>query len=153
MTMTETLTASLARLPVTFRDIEAAAGVLAGSVERTRFDRSRTLSNITGANIWLKHWSEINSEYGGNPDVGKNIGIYFAFGIGGAFLVVLQTLILWLLCSIEVLIKLESAKPHRQLTLNIRLQESCMKTSPLAQHMTIRPAAIRPMGRKAAPAG
>ena len=54
MTMGETLTASLTRLPVTFRDIEAAAGVLAGSVKRTSFDRSRTLSDITGANIWLK---------------------------------------------------------------------------------------------------
>jgi threonine dehydratase len=54
MTMSETLTASLTRLPVTFRDIEAAAGVLAGSVKRTSFDRSRTLSDITGANIWLK---------------------------------------------------------------------------------------------------
>ncbi|MGB8603760.1 threonine ammonia-lyase [Bradyrhizobium sp.] len=52
--MSETLTASLTRLPVTFRDIEAAAGVLAGSVKRTSFDRSRTLSDITGANIWLK---------------------------------------------------------------------------------------------------
>ena len=54
MTMGETLTASLTRLPVTFRNIEAAAGVLAGSVKRTSFDRSRTLSDITGANIWLK---------------------------------------------------------------------------------------------------
>jgi threonine dehydratase len=54
MTMTETLTASLARLPVTLRDIEAAAGVLDGFVKRTNFDRSRTLSDITGASIWLK---------------------------------------------------------------------------------------------------
>jgi threonine dehydratase len=54
MTMTETLTASLARLPVTLRDIEAAAGVLAGFVKRTNFERSRTLSDITGASIWLK---------------------------------------------------------------------------------------------------
>ena len=54
MTMSETLKASLTRLPVTFRDIEAAAGVLAGFVKRTSFDRSRTLSDITGASIWLK---------------------------------------------------------------------------------------------------
>ena len=52
--MNETLTASLARLPVTLRDIEAAAAVLAGSVKRTNFDRSRTLSDITGADVWLK---------------------------------------------------------------------------------------------------
>ena len=54
MTMSETLTASLARLPVTFGDIEAAAGVLARSVKQTRVDRSSTLSDITGANVWLK---------------------------------------------------------------------------------------------------
>ena len=52
--MTETLKASLARLPVTLRDIEAAAGVLAGFVKRTSFEPSRTLSDITGANVWLK---------------------------------------------------------------------------------------------------
>jgi threonine dehydratase len=54
MTMSETLRNSLARLPVTFRDVEAAAGVLAGFVKQTNFDRSRTLSDITGASVWLK---------------------------------------------------------------------------------------------------
>ena len=54
MTMTEMLKASLAHLPVTLRDIEAAAGVLAGFVKRTSFEPSRTLSDITGTNIWLK---------------------------------------------------------------------------------------------------
>ncbi len=52
--MSETLTASLASLPVTLRDIEAAARVLDGRVKRTNFDHSRTLSDITGADIWLK---------------------------------------------------------------------------------------------------
>jgi threonine dehydratase len=55
MTMNETPTAaSLARLPVTLEDVEDAAGVLAGAVKRTIFERSRTLSDITGANVWLK---------------------------------------------------------------------------------------------------
>jgi threonine dehydratase len=54
MTMSETLRDSLAQLPVTLRDIEAAAGVLAGFVKQTNFDRSRTLSDITGASVWLK---------------------------------------------------------------------------------------------------
>jgi threonine dehydratase len=52
--MSETLQNSLARLPVTLEDIKAAAGVLAGSVRQTSFDRSRTLSDILGADIWLK---------------------------------------------------------------------------------------------------
>jgi threonine dehydratase len=54
MTMSETLRNSLAHLPVTLRDVEAAAGVLAGFVKETNFDRSRTLSDITGAGVWLK---------------------------------------------------------------------------------------------------
>jgi hypothetical protein len=44
----------------------------------------------------------MNQRYGGNPQVGKNIGIYFSFGVGSAALVVVQTLILWIFCSIEV---------------------------------------------------
>jgi hypothetical protein len=52
--------------------------------------------------VWLKQWSEANQRAHGNPHVGKNIGIYFAFGVGSAALVVVQTLILWIFCSIEV---------------------------------------------------
>src|SRR5260370_2249334 len=52
--MSETLKTSLARLPVALQDVEDAAGVLAGVVKRTSFDRSRTLSDITGASVWLK---------------------------------------------------------------------------------------------------
>ncbi|KAF2157986.1 hypothetical protein K461DRAFT_290245 [Myriangium duriaei CBS 260.36] len=59
-----------------------------------------------GGSIWLKNWSEANSRVGGNPDVGKYIGIYFAFGIGSALAVVVQTLILWIFCSIEASRKL-----------------------------------------------
>jgi threonine dehydratase len=54
ITMPETLKASLAQLPVTLRDIETAAGVLGDFVKLTNFDRSRTLSDITGASLWLK---------------------------------------------------------------------------------------------------
>ena len=72
-----------------------------------------------GGSFWLKRWSEINESYGANPSVGKYIGIYFAFGIGGSALVVIQvrvfsacntmtdssqTLLLWIFCSIEVCI-------------------------------------------------
>src|SRR5260370_14186867 len=52
--MSETLKTSLARLPVTLQNVEDGAGVLAGVVKRTSFDRSRTLSDITGASVWLK---------------------------------------------------------------------------------------------------
>jgi threonine dehydratase len=40
--------------PITFAAIEAAAQRLAGRIERTPTRRSRTLSEITGAEIWIK---------------------------------------------------------------------------------------------------
>jgi threonine dehydratase len=54
ITMTDATRTSLAQLPVTLRDIERAAGVLGDFVKLTNFDRSRTLSDITGASVWLK---------------------------------------------------------------------------------------------------
>lgn len=50
----QTAKPSLAQLPVTLADIEAAAATLAGLVKCTNFDHSRTLSDITGAGVWLK---------------------------------------------------------------------------------------------------
>jgi threonine dehydratase len=41
-------------LPVTMADIEAAAQAIAGKVERTPLRYSRTLSEITGAEVWIK---------------------------------------------------------------------------------------------------
>lgn len=41
-------------LPITIDDIRAAASVVAGSIERTPTRPSRTLSEIVGAEIWLK---------------------------------------------------------------------------------------------------
>ena len=41
-------------LPVTLDDVRAAAGRLAGAVVRTPTLLSRTLSELTGAEVWLK---------------------------------------------------------------------------------------------------
>ena len=41
-------------MSVTVADVEAAAKVLAGRVEETPFLHSRTLSEVTGAEVWLK---------------------------------------------------------------------------------------------------
>ena len=79
-----------------------------------------------GGSLWLKQWSEVNQDYGGNPHVGKYIGIYFAFGIGGAGLVVIQTLILWIFCSIEA-----SRKLHERMAYAIfRSPMSFFETTP-----------------------
>jgi ABC-type multidrug transport system fused ATPase/permease subunit len=76
--------------------------------------------------VWLKHWSEINQRFGGNPHVGKYIGIYFAFGVGSAALVVVQTLILWIFCSIEA-----SRKLHERMAFAIfRSPMSFFETTP-----------------------
>lgn len=41
-------------LPVTVADIEAAAKAISGQIERTPLRYSRTLSEITGAKVWIK---------------------------------------------------------------------------------------------------
>lgn len=65
-----------------------------------------------GGSFWLKSWSEHNERTGSNSHVGTYIGIYFAFGIGGAALVVIQTLLLWIFCSIEASRKLHDRMAH-----------------------------------------
>ncbi|EXJ79949.1 hypothetical protein A1O3_08235 [Capronia epimyces CBS 606.96] len=82
-----------------------------------------------GGSFWLKRWSEINELYGANPQVGKYIGIYFAFGIGGAGLVVIQTLLLWIFCSIEA-----SRKLHDRMAYAIfRSPMSFFDTTPIGR--------------------
>ncbi|KAH7349425.1 metal resistance protein YCF1 [Plectosphaerella cucumerina] len=60
----------------------------------------------TAGSFWLKHWGDDNTKNKGNHNVGMYIGIYFAFGIGASLLTVIQTLILWIFCSIEASRKL-----------------------------------------------
>jgi hypothetical protein len=86
-----------------------------------------------GGSFWLKNWAEMNSRSGANPHVGKYIGIYFAFGIGNAALVVLQTLILWIFCSIEVSLPSQTTVPlpreaRRGCTKVLVRSRTCMKT-------------------------
>ncbi|KAK0862145.1 ATP-binding cassette glutathione S-conjugate transporter ycf1 [Friedmanniomyces endolithicus] len=79
-----------------------------------------------GGNFWLKYWSEANTEAGSNPHVGKYLGVYLAFGIGSAALVVVQTLILWIFCSIEA-----SRKLHERMAYAIfRSPMSFFETTP-----------------------
>lgn len=59
-----------------------------------------------GASVWLRHWASENQKVGMNKNVGMYIAIYFAFGIGSSALTVVQTLILWIFCSIEASRKL-----------------------------------------------
>lgn len=80
-----------------------------------------------GGSVWLKEWAERNQESGTNDNVGMFIGIYFAFGIGGSLLNVIQTLILWIFCSIEVCHYLVY---HVDKANNNRHHESCTNAWP-----------------------
>ena len=83
-------------------------------------------SASVGGSFWLKRWAEINDAAGSNPDVIKNIGIYFAFGVCSAALVVFQTLLLWIFCSIEA-----SRKLHERMAFAIfRSPMSFFDTTP-----------------------
>lgn len=78
------------------------------------------------ANFWLKKWSEVNERSGTNPHVGRYIGVYLAFGVGSAALVILQTLILWIFCSIEA-----SRKLHEKMAYAVfRSPMSFFETTP-----------------------
>ncbi|KAI1359531.1 metal resistance protein YCF1 [Xylaria arbuscula] len=79
-----------------------------------------------GGSVWLKHWSELNGAAGRNPEVGKYLGIYLAFGVGSAALTVVQTLILWIFCSIEASRKLH----ERMATAIFRAPMSFFDTTP-----------------------
>jgi len=78
-----------------------------------------------GGNVWLKTWSEANSKSSANEHVGKYLGIYFAFGIGAAMLVVLQTLILWIFCAIEVGFPIFDCHRYIANNMGCRLLGSC----------------------------
>lgn len=53
------------------------------------------------SNVWLKHWSELNTRVGYNPEPWKYLGIYFIFCIAGVFCTMCSSLVQWLLCSIS----------------------------------------------------
>ncbi|QPG74364.1 hypothetical protein FOA43_001691 [Brettanomyces nanus] len=53
------------------------------------------------ANVWLKHWSELNSRMGYNPTPWANLAVYFALCMSSTFFLLCQTLVQWLLCSIS----------------------------------------------------
>ncbi|KAL8900190.1 MAG: hypothetical protein Q9192_001194 [Flavoplaca navasiana] len=100
------------------------SNLFAVSIYMTVLIAAQTVS--IGASLWLKNWSEVNQANGSNPEVGKYIGVYFAFGVGSAALVVVQTLILWIFCSIEA-----SRKLHERMAFAIfRSPMSFFETTP-----------------------
>ncbi|KAJ6264027.1 Metal resistance protein [Drechslerella dactyloides] len=79
-----------------------------------------------GSSVWLKKWSEYNDKHPENKNIGSWIGMYFAIGIGASALVVIQTLILWIFCSIEAARKLH----ERMMKAIFRSPMSFFETTP-----------------------
>ncbi|KAK7208586.1 P-loop containing nucleoside triphosphate hydrolase protein [Myxozyma melibiosi] len=52
-------------------------------------------------NIWLEHWSEVNTESDSNPHIGMYLGVYLFFGIFASSLTVCHTLVLFIFCTIQ----------------------------------------------------
>ena len=123
-------TYSLSLLPKPPRLVSHAVFCCLPSFKPRRF-LGKCMSNMTfrvASGIWLKSWSDKNTKAGGNPQVGKYLGIYFVFGVGAAGLTVLQTLVLWIFCSIEVSPHSKPFTVEGVLTRGaIRHLESCMR--------------------------
>ncbi|KAF3157914.1 hypothetical protein TWF225_000693 [Orbilia oligospora] len=79
-----------------------------------------------GSSVWLKKWSEYNDKHQTNQNVGMWVGFYFAIGFGASALVAIQTLILWIFCSIEAARKLH----QRMATAIFRSPMSFFETTP-----------------------
>ncbi|SJM84141.1 probable Metal resistance protein YCF1 [Zygosaccharomyces bailii] len=51
--------------------------------------------------VWLKHWSEVNTRFGANPHAGRYLGVYLALGVLSAASTLVQTVVLWVFCTIR----------------------------------------------------
>lgn len=59
-----------------------------------------TVLNVV-SNVWLKHWSEVNTKYGYNPNIVKYLGIYFLFGICYSLSSLINSCFMWIFCTIQ----------------------------------------------------
>lgn len=88
-----------------------------------------SMSFNVASNIWLKHWSEVNTKYGYNPDIAKYLGFYFLLGIGYSFCMLLQTCFMWIFCTIQ-----GSTKMHNGMAKSVlRAPMSFFETTPIGR--------------------
>ena len=64
------------------------------------------------SSVWLKNWAERNESSGSNADIAINVGIYFSLGIAASAVLVIQTMIMWVFCSIQASKKLHERMAH-----------------------------------------
>lgn len=81
------------------------------------------------ANVWLKHWSEVNTKYGYNPNIPKYLGIYFLLGIASSVLILIQTCVMWIFCTIS-----GSKRLHNGMAVSVlRSPMSFFETTPIGR--------------------
>ncbi|KAK9467404.1 P-loop containing nucleoside triphosphate hydrolase protein [Lipomyces arxii] len=80
-------------------------------------------------NVWLEHWSEVNTDAGTNPNTGMYLGVYLFFGIFASSLTVCYTLVLFIFCSIEAARKLH----NRMAECVVRSPMSFFDTTPIGR--------------------
>ncbi|KAK9485960.1 P-loop containing nucleoside triphosphate hydrolase protein [Lipomyces starkeyi] len=80
-------------------------------------------------NVWLEHWSEVNTDAGANPNTGMYLGVYLFFGIFASALTVCYTLVLFIFCTIQAARKL-----HNQMAVAVvRSPMSFFDTTPIGR--------------------
>jgi ATP-binding cassette, subfamily C (CFTR/MRP), member 1 len=84
--------------------------------------------NVAGS-VWLKNWAEGNEQKGSNESIAKNVGIYFALGMSASAMLVVQTLIMWVFCSIQASKKLHNQMAHAM----FRSPMSFFETTPVGR--------------------
>ncbi|KAK6454241.1 P-loop containing nucleoside triphosphate hydrolase protein [Scheffersomyces xylosifermentans] len=88
-----------------------------------------SLTMNVASSVWLKHWSEVNTRYGYNPDIVKYLGIYFLLGIGFSAATLIQNIFLWILCTIQ-----GSKKLHNKMAVSVlRAPMSFFETTPIGR--------------------
>lgn len=81
------------------------------------------------SNVWLKHWSEVNTKYGYNPNIPKYLGIYFLLGLGFSATSLLNSCLMWIFCTIQ-----GSKKLHNGMAVSVlRAPMSFFETTPIGR--------------------
>ncbi|CCE62252.1 hypothetical protein TPHA_0C00960 [Tetrapisispora phaffii CBS 4417] len=80
-------------------------------------------------NVWLKHWSEVNTVNNDNSHAAYYLFIYFTLGFASSLANLIQTIILWIFCTIQ-----GSKQLHSSMTSSIfRAPMSFFETTPIGR--------------------
>ncbi|QRG38744.1 hypothetical protein FDK38_003162 [Candidozyma auris] len=106
-------------------------GLACGSSNVLVFLSTTIISMIfnVSSNVWLKHWSEVNTEKGYNPALLKYLGIYFSLGFAYTISMMTQMIFMWILCTIR-----GSTKLHNDMAASVfRAPMSFFETTPIGR--------------------